>query len=140
MEIPLRQRTSIRSIAEALNMPKSTVHRQVKKGVIKKHMNAIKPAFTVDTKKTRLEFCLGMLELDPYKDKMMTKAMYDVIHIDEKWFFMTKIAENSYLHPEETEPYRTCQSKRYIKKVMFLAVVARPRFDEFRNEVFNRKI
>ncbi|XP_026436573.1 uncharacterized protein LOC113334561 [Papaver somniferum] len=84
MEIPLRRRTTIRSIAEALNMPKSTVHRYVKKGAIKKHTNAIKPAFTVDTKKARLEFCLGMLELIPYKDNMMTKPMYDVIHIDEK--------------------------------------------------------
>ncbi|XP_026378713.1 uncharacterized protein LOC113273165 [Papaver somniferum] len=55
-------------------------------------------------------------------------------------FFMTKATENYYLHPEETEPYRTCQSKRYIKKVMFLAAVARPRFDEFGNEVFNGKI
>ncbi|XP_026436613.1 uncharacterized protein LOC113334612 [Papaver somniferum] len=140
MEIPLRRRTTIRSIAEALNMPKSTVHRYVKKGAIKKHTNAIKPAFTVDTKKARLEFCFGMLELIPYKDNMMTNPMYDVIHIDEKWFFMTKATENYYLHPEETEPYRTCQSKRFIKKVMFLAAVARPRFDEFGNEVFNRKI
>ncbi|XP_026386574.1 uncharacterized protein LOC113281887 [Papaver somniferum] len=53
---------------------------------------------------------------------------------------MTKATENYYLHPEETEPYRTCQSKRYIKKVMFLAAIARPRFDEFGNEVFNGKI
>ncbi|XP_026383234.1 uncharacterized protein LOC113278679 [Papaver somniferum] len=140
MEIPLRRRTTIRSIAKALNMPKSIVHRYVKKGAIKKHTNAIKPAFTVDTKKARLEFCLGMLELIPYKDNMMTKPMYDVIHIDEKWFFMTKATENYYLHPEETEPYRTCQSKRFIKKVMFLAAVARSRFDEFGNEVFNGKI
>ncbi|KAI3865056.1 hypothetical protein MKX03_017686 [Papaver bracteatum] len=90
MEIPLRRRTSIRSMAEALNIPKSTVHRYVKKGAIKKHTNAIKPALTVDTKKTRLEFCLGMLELIPYKDNMMIMPMYDVIHIDEKWFFMKK--------------------------------------------------
>ncbi|KAI3831806.1 hypothetical protein MKX03_034267 [Papaver bracteatum] len=31
MEIPLRRRTSIRSMAESLNMPKSTGHRYIKK-------------------------------------------------------------------------------------------------------------
>ncbi|KAI3885641.1 hypothetical protein MKX03_014836 [Papaver bracteatum] len=31
MEVPLRRRTSIRSMAESLNMPKSTVHRYVNK-------------------------------------------------------------------------------------------------------------
>ncbi|XP_026398976.1 uncharacterized protein LOC113294817 [Papaver somniferum] len=48
--------------------------------------------------------------------------------------------ENYYLHPEETEPHRTCQSKRYITKLMFLAAVNRPRFDEFRNEIFDGKL
>ncbi|XP_026451769.1 uncharacterized protein LOC113352116 [Papaver somniferum] len=140
MEIPLRQRTKLRSLAEALDMPLSTVHRQVKKGAIRKHMNAIKPAFTVDIKKKRLEFCLEMLETIQNKYTLMVKDMHNVIHIDEKWFFMTKTMENYYLHPEETEPHRTCQSKRYIKKVMFLATVSRPRFDEFGNEIFDGKL
>ncbi|KAI3921350.1 hypothetical protein MKW92_016849 [Papaver armeniacum] len=140
MEIPLRLRTNLRSLAEALNMPKSTVHRYVKKGAIKKHTNAIKPAFTVDIKKKQLEFCLEMLEPSPNKDNLMMKGMYNVIHIDEKWFYMTKSSENYYLHPEEIEPHRTCQSKRYITKVMFLAAVTRPRFDEFGNEIFDGKL
>ncbi|KAI3878272.1 hypothetical protein MKW92_038108 [Papaver armeniacum] len=59
MEIPLRQRTIIRSISEALNMPKSTVHRQVKKGSIKKHMNAIKPAFTKGHQENKVRILFG---------------------------------------------------------------------------------
>lgn len=66
--------------------------------------------------------------------------MYNVIHIDEKWFFMTKKTENYYLVPEEVEPVRTCQSKNFIRKVMFLAAMARPRFDAEGNEVFSGKI
>ncbi|OMO65709.1 hypothetical protein COLO4_31045 [Corchorus olitorius] len=56
--------------------------------------------------------------------------MFNQVHIDEKWFFMTRESERYYLLPEEDELVRTCKSKRFITKVMFLAAVARPRFDE----------
>ncbi|KAL4587630.1 hypothetical protein LXL04_000502 [Taraxacum kok-saghyz] len=42
---------------------------------------------------------------------------------------MSKPSRRYYLVPGEDEPLRTCQSKKLITKVMFLAAVARPRFD-----------
>ncbi len=51
--------------------------------------------------------------------------MFDYVHIDEKWFYLTKGLEKYYLLPDEAEPVRSCKSKRFITKVMFLAVVAR---------------
>ncbi|MCL7025149.1 hypothetical protein MKW94_025220 [Papaver nudicaule] len=118
-EIPLRRLTNIRSLAKALNIPKSTVHRQIKKGKIRKHTNAIKPAFTTEIKKARLEFCLEKIQ-----ENLVFEGMYNVIHIDEKWFYMTKTTENYYLHPEEEDPHRTCQSKRFIKKASLSACKA----------------
>ncbi|XP_058211712.1 uncharacterized protein LOC131323890 [Rhododendron vialii] len=53
---------------------------------------------------------------------------------------MSKELHKYYLLPEEPEPYRTCKSKRFITKVMFLAAVARPRFDAAGNEEFLGKI
>lgn len=53
---------------------------------------------------------------------------------------MTKKTETYYLHPVEDPPYRSCQSKNYIGKVMFLAAMARPRFDGEGNEIFSGKI
>ncbi|XP_042012039.1 uncharacterized protein LOC121760437 [Salvia splendens] len=50
------------------------------------------------------------------------------VHIDEKWFYMTKVSDMYYLLPDEDEPYRSCKSKRYITKVMFMCVVSRPQF------------
>ncbi|KAL3519040.1 hypothetical protein ACH5RR_021629 [Cinchona calisaya] len=58
------------------------------------------------------------------------------IHIDEKWFFMTKTSEKFYLLPEENDPLHTCKSKKFITKVMFIAVVAHPRYDGSSNEEF----
>jgi len=66
--------------------------------------------------------------------------MYNIVHIDEKWFYMTNKMEKYYLLLAKEEPYRACQSKNFIAKVMFLAAMARPRFDEKGNEVFSGKI
>ncbi|XP_074291911.1 uncharacterized protein LOC141618730 [Silene latifolia] len=67
-------------------------------------------------------------------------GMYNVVHIDEKWFYMTKKNEKYYLHSMEADPLRTCQSKNYIGKVMFLVAMARARYDCDGNETFSGKI
>lgn len=74
----------------------------------------------------------------PHQPKFVD--MYNVVHIDEKWFYMTKKTQTYYLLPSEEDPLRTCQSKNYISKVMFLAAMARPRYDGEGNETFSGKI
>jgi hypothetical protein len=66
--------------------------------------------------------------------------MFDIIHIDEKWFFLTEEQSRYYLEPDEVEPIRQIKSKRFITKVMFLAAVATPRFDSHSNKWFDGKI
>jgi len=53
---------------------------------------------------------------------------------------MTKNSMNYYLAAGEEEPHRTCRSKNFICKVMFLCVVARSRFNSNGNETFDGKI
>jgi hypothetical protein len=137
-EIPLRLRTDIRSLAGALKINPSTVFRLIKLGVIRRHSNALKPQLKEANKRSRLEFCLSMLQGPPHDP--MFKSMHNIIHIDEKWFFMTKKSEKYYLLPDEEEPYRSCQSKNFIGKVMFLVAQTRPRFDLEGNELFSGKI
>jgi hypothetical protein len=66
--------------------------------------------------------------------------MEDIVHLDEKWFNMTKNKRTYYLMPEEEEPVRTIQNKNYIGKVMFLVAIARPRYDDEGNLIFDGKI
>lgn len=139
-EIPLRRRTNIRSLAKALEMSRSTVHRRIKEGCVRPHSNAVKPSLTEENKKARLEFCLSMINKDVVASNPSFINMHDYIHIDEKWFYMSKATQKFYLHREETDPLRTCKSKRFISKVMFMAAVARPRFDTSSNTYFNGKI
>uniref|UniRef100_A0A8I7B746 Uncharacterized protein n=1 Tax=Hordeum vulgare subsp. vulgare TaxID=112509 RepID=A0A8I7B746_HORVV len=53
---------------------------------------------------------------------------------------MTKMNRNYYLLPEEDDPDRTVRNKNCIGKVIFLTVVARPRFDTEGNVTFSGKI
>jgi hypothetical protein len=58
------------------------------------------------------------------------KPMYNVVYIDEKWFYRTHRNQKYYLANDEARPERTVKGKNFIEKVMFLDVVTRPRFDE----------
>ncbi|KAK9682009.1 hypothetical protein RND81_10G043700 [Saponaria officinalis] len=66
--------------------------------------------------------------------------MYDLVHIDEKCFCMTRLSQKYYLLPDEEEPHRTCKSKRFITKIMFMGAVARPRFTSDGSVNFDGKI
>ena len=66
--------------------------------------------------------------------------MYNIVHIDEKWFNLSKTTESYHLLANEKEPLRICKSKNFITKVMFLAAIARPRFDADGNITFFGKI
>lgn len=102
--IPLRKRTTIRGIAHALNLSTATVHRRIKDGNLRPHSNALRPGLTDANKIARVNFCLKMI------DKGMTQSsnsfidMLDRIHIDQKWFYITRRAQKYYLHAEEEEP------------------------------------
>ncbi|CAE6199218.1 unnamed protein product [Arabidopsis arenosa] len=139
-DIPLHRRKTLRSLAASLDVSTGVLFRHLKEGLIKRHTNAIKPSLREGNMKARLEFCVSMLDSSTLHDNPKFVDMYNIVHIDEKWFYMTKKTETYYLLPIEEEPHRTCQSKNYIGKVMFLAAMARPRFDTKGNETFSGKI
>ncbi|XP_058223067.1 uncharacterized protein LOC131332786 [Rhododendron vialii] len=123
-----------------MEVPKSTLHPRIKEGKIRPHSNALKPYLSDEHKIARLHFCLSMLEPNSLQTQPLFKDMYNYVHIDKKWFYMTKESERYYLLPEEDQPHRTCKNKRFITKVMFLAAVARPRFGANGGEEFSGKI
>ncbi|XP_027103339.1 uncharacterized protein [Coffea arabica] len=139
-EIPLAERTTLSSLSNALKISQSTLSKLRKLGDIRHHSNAIKPFLKEENKIARLRFCLSMLEHDGTTHDPVFKSMHNIIHVDEKWFYMTKKSTKYYLVPDEEDPHRTIQSKNFIGKIMFLVALARPRFDPQGNEVFSGKI
>ncbi|KAK9705788.1 hypothetical protein RND81_07G081800 [Saponaria officinalis] len=138
--IPVRERGSIRKLAIKMNLHPSTVGRLIRKGALRSHTNAIKPLLTNANKVARIKWCLGKIVGNSLNNGQVFKDMYNVVHLDEKWFFMTNTTEKYYLLPDEMEPHRTCKSKRFITKVMFMAAVARPIFSNQGSVLFDGKI
>ncbi|XP_030969825.1 uncharacterized protein LOC115990103 [Quercus lobata] len=66
--------------------------------------------------------------------------MFNYVHVDEKWFYMSKESKKYYLLPREQEPLHARKSKRFITNVVVLDAVAQPRFDSSGNQEFNGKI
>ncbi|XP_074313896.1 uncharacterized protein LOC141649095 [Silene latifolia] len=140
MDIELNKRTTLRSLAEALGIGHTVLFRHFKEGLIRRHSNTIKPYLKDEHKWVRLRFCLYMLDQSTIPCEPKFIGMYYIVHIDEKWFYITKKTEKYYLLPIESDPLRTCQSKNFIGKVMFLVAMARPRFDSEGKEIFSGKI
>ena len=139
-EVPLHKRTTIRSLAAATDIPKSSLFDAKKSGIILRHSSTIKPTLTESNKLKRLRYALSFIQQVGRNRKQEFNAMYNYIHIDEKWFYLTKEKQNFYLLPDEKQPNRAVHSKCFIPKVMFLCAVARPRHDAHRNSFFDGKI
>jgi hypothetical protein len=135
-EVPLRRRGTIRGLSFATGIPVGTLFNIMKEKGLKRVTSSVKPLLTEENKRQRLRFALSMLS----NESTVFQSMYDYVHIDEKWFYMTKPKSNYYLLPEEDVPHRSVKSKRFIAKVMFLAAVARPRHDPHTKKQFDGKI
>ncbi|XP_074298699.1 uncharacterized protein LOC141629624 [Silene latifolia] len=124
MALDVSKRTTLKRLGKAIGHASSTYHRWVKQGLIKSHTRSIHPALSEDHKHIRLHFVMGKLVFDRLLRCVMFKDMGTIIHIDEKWFYMTNPKCRYYIGSNEALPYRSCKSKRYITKIMFLAAVS----------------
>ncbi|RHZ13233.1 hypothetical protein DYB37_011184, partial [Aphanomyces astaci] len=132
--IPQSRRYCFRSLAHDLGMLKSTLHDYFKRGVFAKYSSVLKPALTESNKVCRLKWALDhVCDRDGAK---YVDDMYDTVHVDEKWFFMTRV-QKVYGAICEKIKQRSCKSKHHLLKVMFLTAVAHPRWDETSGEWFN---
>ena len=139
--VPLNRRSTLRSLARALGVSHTTLYQKLKLHKIRRHSNRLKPSLKEKNKRERIKFCLSMLDettLAAPRPKFI--SMHNIVHIDEKWFYMTKMNRCYYLLPEEDDPVRTVRNKNCIGKVMFLTAVARPRYDAEGNMTFSGKI
>ncbi|XP_057535388.1 uncharacterized protein LOC130813569 [Amaranthus tricolor] len=137
---PIGEHTCIRDVATCLDLAPSTVWRLIKRGEIKTHSNPLHSALTDANKIRGVEWILSLIQEDTIQRHPIYKVMYDYIHIDEKWFYLTKKMQRVYLAHKEKVPYRATKSSKFIPKAMFLGIVARPRWNRFGQCTFDGKI
>ncbi|KAK9733407.1 hypothetical protein RND81_04G066300 [Saponaria officinalis] len=117
--LDVAKRSTLKRLGLAIGHALSTCRRWVKQGFIKSHINAIKPDLTTDQKYLRLHFLVGKIVFDRLLRCLNCKY---------------------YIGSNETEPYRSCKSKRYITKFMFLAAVSRPTYEDNGDVLFDGKL
>jgi hypothetical protein len=123
-EIPLHHKQTLRDLARALGMPLTLLFR-MRSGrdmVIMPFTSALKRALT-EVQKVGCVLC-SVSKLDPFD--LYYNDFYNSVHVDKKWFFLSKKDFYLYIATDKTDPHRTCQNKDHIMKVMFLTAVARP--------------
>ncbi|ETP51183.1 hypothetical protein F442_03611 [Phytophthora nicotianae P10297] len=113
LKIPLSRRMTIKSLAAALGVSTTVIRRLLKEGAFRRHSSNVKPALTEENRLARVQFALS-------------HTTSEVV----RWYSPTY----------EEEPVRQRQSKRFISKTMFIAAVARPRYDAHRKQAFDGKI
>ncbi|VFQ95320.1 unnamed protein product [Cuscuta campestris] len=126
--VPFYRRKNMRALGYAMEVSKSTVHRWLPLKEIRRHSNAIKPLLSEEGKLKRLKFCVDHVVAQSIPLNPTFHDFYDHIHIDEKWFEISKKSTTFYALPTEADTYRTVQNKSFIPKIMFLAAVGRPRY------------
>ena len=136
--VPLSECTTFQDLANALGVKKTTLYSRYKEGYFRRHTNDLKFSLTDENKKARVRYCLTMLHA--LFGAHTFNPMYNIIYIDEKWFYRTRRNQKYYLANDEERPQRAVKSKNFIEKVMFLAVVTRPRFDADGNCTFDGKL
>jgi hypothetical protein len=141
-ELPYCARKNMRSVAACLGVSLGTVWRLINVDkVINPHTNALRPYLTEANQQTRLMYAADEVERPSPTGGWYFKAGFDVVHLDEKWFFLTEKQLHVYLAEGEEAANRSVIHGSHILKVMFLVALARPRFDKETGEcTFDGKI
>ncbi|ETV88712.1 hypothetical protein H257_00231 [Aphanomyces astaci] len=113
--VPKASRTMFRSIAAALGMPRRTLHAYYRRGIFVKYNSSVRPSLTDANKVVRTSWAMDHIHaLSP--SVYLFDDMMQCVHVDEKWFYATRVKRSYYLAPGEEPPHRTCKSKRFITK------------------------
>ena len=141
-QLPSRHRRTYKHAAEKLCIPVSVLHKIVKKEkVFRRHRNRLKPVLNNDHKIWRVMHALSKIDQPTINLRQPKfRDMYDEIHLDEKWFFLTKDGMTYILADDEEVPVRRTSHKSHIAKVMFLCAQARPRFDHAKQQWWDGKL
>ncbi|KAF0746007.1 hypothetical protein AaE_008300 [Aphanomyces astaci] len=128
-------RQTLRALSAHSGIPKTTLVQHMRD---EKTMRA-RSSYVDTNALTRMKHAMSFLQPTSSGNQVFAD-MNSYIHVDEKWFFLTKVKRKFYAYSDEVVPASRVKSKRFITKVMFLAAVARPRYDFPKKSMFDGKI
>ncbi|ETV78383.1 hypothetical protein H257_07943 [Aphanomyces astaci] len=138
--VDMYARQTLRALWAHSGIPKTTLvqHMRDEKN-LRARASYVRPHLTDANAVTRMKHAMSFLQPTSSGNQVFAD-MNSYIHVDEKWFFLTKVKRKFYAYSDEVVPASRVKSKRFITKVMFLAAVARPRYDFQKKSMFDGKI
>jgi hypothetical protein len=118
--LPFCNRSTVWLIQGAVGVSSSTIHHLIKhEKLLRPNASSGKSMLTDVNKMARLELCLNKRGPNG-----MYNTMYNRVHVDEKWFFLTRVTERYYLADCKPQPHCVIGHKCHILKCMHLAANA----------------
>ena len=114
LQVPLKARRTTRGLAGVLGIPKSTVQDiRKKEGLLKSHSASLKPKLKEKNKIDRLFYALDQVEpSNRLTRRTLFRNCYDMIHVDEKWFYLVKEGSKFILVHDEKPPEFSVYNKQ----------------------------
>ena len=94
---PLRKRKTFRHASASTGYPRSTIHRALQRGELRRKKSTLKPIVTDKNKIARLKWCLNFID----ERIKAFHSMYNYVHLYEKWFYLTKTSESYLLSKDD---------------------------------------
>jgi hypothetical protein len=134
------KRRSIRSLAGALGISKSSIGSMKKEKKLRVYTMSLKPKLNDEHYLNRLYHCISKINRNTINGVtgLKYKIFYNEVHVDEKWFFLVQDGGRYYLTADEAPRHTiSVQHKSHITKVMFLCALARPRYNNTTRQWFD---
>ena len=107
--VPFHFHKNIRTLSFKIGIPRSTIQRAMKLGLLKSSKNSIKPILTPKNKLDRVNYCHSFVQDNSFVD------MVDRVDIDEKWFYLSQKVTSFILVPGDVPPL-ACVSTRITSR------------------------
>ncbi|ETK95234.1 hypothetical protein L915_01816 [Phytophthora nicotianae] len=101
--VPVEERKPHRRHADAAGLSKHLVQALIREGVLKVHSTRIKPYLSGDNKHRRIEHAPTFIG----PTTLMFEPMYDIVHVDEKWFHEDDNTRSCFIFDGETALQRS---------------------------------
>lgn len=126
--LPVREFVARFNLVYGTTFSRSTMHHYMKQMRFKLRNSFVKPKLRDQHRVLRLQWILNRME--PLGDgDYRFNDLSNVVHIDEKWFYVTRAVKSIREHPDEPRHKDDAtQHKSHIEKVMFLAAVGVPQY------------
>ncbi|KAF0715497.1 hypothetical protein As57867_003334, partial [Aphanomyces stellatus] len=95
-EVDHQNRQTLRSLEAHSKIPKTTLLNHMKESNLKAKSSYSKPMLSDDNKDDRMRFASSFLRPQSNGTHMFA-PMHEYVHVDEKWFFLTKAKKKFYV-------------------------------------------